>query len=191
MSSTENMSKKFEILDCAIDLFRKEGYSNVSINQICAAANVSKTTFYYHYKSKDSLIADFYAKTNYNVKEQLVSILSAENVLDQLWNICEMYIRPVSDAGTEIIRELYINNLKKDVLSIAPQDIYMKDAMITLIRRAKTAGQLMNPASAEELYGTLVYLLDGVAFIWATKNGEFDILAESRLVFDTLLVAKV
>lgn len=144
-----------------------------------------------HYKSKDSLIADFYAKTNYNVKEQLVSILSAENVLDQLWNICEMYIRPVSDAGTEIIRELYINNLKKDVLSIAPQDIYMKDAMITLIRRAKTAGQLMNPASAEELYGTLVYLLDGVAFIWAIKNGEFDILAESRLVFDTLLVAKV
>jgi len=191
MSSTQSISKKFEILDCAIDLFRKEGYGNVTINQICAAANVSKTTFYYYYKSKDSLIADFYSKTNYNVKEQLLSILSADNELDQLWNICEMYIRPISEAGAEIVRELYINNMKKDVLAIAPRDIYMKDAMITLMKRAKTSGKIHNPASAEELYETLVYLIDGVAFIWATKNGSFDILAESRKVFNTLFVTEI
>ncbi|ETA80070.1 TetR/AcrR family transcriptional regulator [Youngiibacter fragilis] len=191
MSNTESMSKRFEILDCAIELFRKEGYSNVTINQICAAANVSKTTFYYYYKSKDSLIADFYSKTNYNVKEQLLSILSADNELDQLWNICDMYIQPISDAGPEIVRELYINNMKKDVLAIAPRDIYMKDVMITLMKRAKSSGKIQNPASAEELYETLVYLIDGVAFIWATKNGGFDILAESRKVFDTLLVTQI
>jgi len=188
MSSTQSLSKKFEILDCAIDLFRKEGYRNVTVNQICAVAGISKTTFYYYYKSKDSLIADFYSKTNFNIKEQLLSILSAENVLDQLWNICEMYIRPISDAGAEIVRELYINNMNKDVLAIAPRDIYMKDAMVTLMKRAKTSDQIMNPASVEELYETLVYLIDGVAFIWATKKGGFDILAESRKVFDTLLV---
>jgi len=102
-----------------------------------------------------------------------------------------MYIRPISDAGPEIVRELYINNMKKDVLAIAPRDIYMKDAMITLMKRAKTSGKIHNPASAEDLYETLVYLIDGVAFIWATKNGSFEILAESRKVFDTLFVTEI
>lgn len=188
MATTQSISKKFEILNCAIDLFRKHGYGNVTINQICAEAKISKTTFYYYYKSKDSLIADFYAQTNYNVKEQLISILSAENVVDQLWYICEMYIRPISEAGVEIVRELYINNIYKDVLAIAPRDIYMKEVMITLIKRAKTSGKILNPASDEALYESLVYLIDGVAFIWAVKNGGFDILAESRKSFNTLLV---
>lgn len=46
------------ILDAAYRLFRRQGYSRVSMDEIAAAATVTKRTLYYHFTSKDQLLAD-------------------------------------------------------------------------------------------------------------------------------------
>lgn len=46
------------ILDAAYRLFRRQGYSRVSMDEIAAATTVTKRTLYYHFKSKDQLLAD-------------------------------------------------------------------------------------------------------------------------------------
>lgn len=45
------------ILDAAYKLFRSRGYSRVSMDEIAAATTVTKRTLYYHFTSKDSLLA--------------------------------------------------------------------------------------------------------------------------------------
>ena len=45
------------ILDGAYQLFRRQGYSRVSMDEIAAAAQVTKRTLYYHFESKDQLLA--------------------------------------------------------------------------------------------------------------------------------------
>lgn len=45
------------ILDTSYRLFRRRGYSRVSMDEIAAATAVTKRTLYYHFKSKDSLLA--------------------------------------------------------------------------------------------------------------------------------------
>jgi AcrR family transcriptional regulator len=45
------------ILDAAYRLFRRKGYTRVSMDEIAAAAKVTKRTLYYHFQSKDSLLA--------------------------------------------------------------------------------------------------------------------------------------
>lgn len=47
------------ILITASDLFDWQGFSNTGINQIIQEANVSKATFYAHFKSKDDLCIEF------------------------------------------------------------------------------------------------------------------------------------
>lgn len=44
------------ILDAAYVQFRRRGYTRVSLDQIAAAARVTKRTLYYHFKSKDDLL---------------------------------------------------------------------------------------------------------------------------------------
>lgn len=46
-----------KILDAAYKLFRRQGYTRVSIDEIAAAAKVTKKTLYYHFQSKDALLA--------------------------------------------------------------------------------------------------------------------------------------
>jgi AcrR family transcriptional regulator len=190
MNDTQNLSMKFVLLNCAIDLFKQYGYKQVTINQICKAAGISKTTFYYHYSSKESLISDFYSQVNLYAKENLASILSADNYVEQLWSICEMYMKPFEDVGSAIVKELLYINFGSDSLAIAPEDIYLKEVMISTIQRAKEDGQIQNPATAEELFDTLVYILDGVSFIWATKDGKYDLAAKSREAFEIHLMLR-
>jgi AcrR family transcriptional regulator len=44
------------ILDAAYVQFRRRGYTRVSLDQIAAAARVTKRTLYYHFRSKDDLL---------------------------------------------------------------------------------------------------------------------------------------
>jgi AcrR family transcriptional regulator len=45
------------ILDAAYKLFRQKGYTRVSMDEIAAATAVTKRTLYYHFESKDTLLA--------------------------------------------------------------------------------------------------------------------------------------
>jgi len=45
------------ILDAAYALFRRKGYARVSMDEIAAATPVTKRTIYYHFTSKDKLLA--------------------------------------------------------------------------------------------------------------------------------------
>jgi AcrR family transcriptional regulator len=45
------------ILTCAYRLFHRHGFNRVSMDEIASAAHVTKRTLYYHFRSKDDLIA--------------------------------------------------------------------------------------------------------------------------------------
>jgi AcrR family transcriptional regulator len=46
------------IREAAYRLFRRQGFSRVSMDQIALAANLTKRTLYHHYGSKDHLLSD-------------------------------------------------------------------------------------------------------------------------------------
>jgi AcrR family transcriptional regulator len=56
MPRTAEQTRK-RILDAAYALFRRRGYGRVSMDEIAAATAVTKRTLYYHFESKDQLLA--------------------------------------------------------------------------------------------------------------------------------------
>ena len=57
MPRSSDQTRK-RILDAAYRLFRRQGYSRVSMDEIAAATRVTKRTLYYHFESKDQLLAN-------------------------------------------------------------------------------------------------------------------------------------
>ena len=51
---TPKMDARTKLLEAALPLIHAKGYSATSVDQICAAAGVSKG-FFHHFKSKDVL----------------------------------------------------------------------------------------------------------------------------------------
>jgi AcrR family transcriptional regulator len=46
------------ILDAAYELFYRNGYARVGVDEVAARAKVTKRTLYYHFRSKDDLLAE-------------------------------------------------------------------------------------------------------------------------------------
>jgi AcrR family transcriptional regulator len=57
MPRSAELTRK-RILDAAYKLFRRQGFSRVSMDAIAGAAKLTKRTLYHHFKSKDALLAD-------------------------------------------------------------------------------------------------------------------------------------
>jgi AcrR family transcriptional regulator len=61
MPRTSEPTRK-RILEAAYRLFRKQGYSRVTMDEIAATARLTKRTLYHHFESKDQLLADVFSE---------------------------------------------------------------------------------------------------------------------------------
>lgn len=55
MSTQTKPDARSKLLDAALSVIRTKGYSATSVDELCAAAGVTKGAFFHHFKSKDAL----------------------------------------------------------------------------------------------------------------------------------------
>ncbi|SIT03062.1 transcriptional regulator, TetR family [Chryseobacterium ureilyticum] len=73
------------ILSTSLLLFHRQGYNRTGINQIIEDANVSKASFYQHFRSKDDLCIEFLNRRyEYWVSELEKFISGAQNLEEKI-----------------------------------------------------------------------------------------------------------
>src|SRR5262249_52399213 len=60
-----------EIFRAAIELFGARGFDAVTVEQICAAADVAKGTFFLHFPSKTALLAEWNRELSAELADRL------------------------------------------------------------------------------------------------------------------------
>lgn len=184
----QSTSTRVHILECAIQLFKESGFERVTIKAICEKAGIAKSTFYYHYQSKEDLIKDFFKTTDINVEQMMQVLIADDDCLEQMWKIIELYFNRLIDAGIEIARMVYLSNLVMDKHILGAENAMAKELYLTLLKKIREKNEITNIAkSNDELYNALVYSLTGIAYLWCVQNGNFDLLKECRRTFETVL----
>ncbi|MBE3555817.1 MAG: TetR family transcriptional regulator [Firmicutes bacterium] len=91
------LDTKEQLIRVATTLFGEQGYAVVSIDQIVAAAKVSKGTFYYYFKTKEDILYEIHVRA-------LTSMLEWAN------RIAEDKETPVDERFRDFMRA-YVNEL--------------------------------------------------------------------------------
>ena len=167
-----NTTRKF-IIDTANMLFSEKGYNNVTVNDICEACNITKTTFYYHLSSKEDIILDFYSELAQKMRLNFSSILSENSPWKQFIMCYEMILDESVNYGVDILSQMFISNLKSDSGSFDFRES-ITNIMVTLINKAKKAGEILNPMDTETLYRASAYAFSGIEVLWCIKDGNLD-----------------
>lgn len=66
------------LLKAAIDLFTERGYNPTTIDDIVAAADVAKVTFYYYFKSKEDIVLEIKKQTSEEVLSRAQRMLGEQ-----------------------------------------------------------------------------------------------------------------
>ncbi len=79
------------LVDCGLDLFYKQGFHATALDQILEAAEVSKTTFYKHFESKDELALVCITRRDESWRERFPKLLLERAGADPIDRLREVF----------------------------------------------------------------------------------------------------
>ncbi|HCB99653.1 MAG TPA: TetR/AcrR family transcriptional regulator [Ruminococcaceae bacterium] len=177
---SKKRSTKEALLDTAIALFQQQGFENVTIDDICNKNGVTKTAFYYYFKSKDDLIRDYFSTDDMLSSDELASILDAEDYVEQIIRCMEIRVVRIAKAGVALTKELYRIYLKDEITPLLSEPTGLSEVIMKAIERAQTAGQLTPTISSDLIHTALCCLYNGTILKWIIDAGNFDLIKETR-----------
>ena len=167
------LSTKDRIFNTATELFKVKGYNEVTINDICEACEITKSTFYYHLKSKQDIILHYYDHIISNLTPVLIQMLEITNPWEQTILLFDGLIQNIMDLGHDINSQLMITNLQEN-RGIFDLRKDLADIALRIIQKGQEAQQIRNPSSPEQLYEAAAYMFTGYEFMWCSLKGNFD-----------------
>lgn len=166
--------KKREIRDKALAMFRENGYDNVTVNEIAAAAGISKNTFYYYYRSKEDLIRDIFHPSAYNGEQLMMKLMEIRDPKEQIIMLCRTMASYYESLGKEVVRKAMILNLAQDLVD-SPREhkpggnhALLHRMIDNIYHQAIEEKKIRTDLDEHELARLQMTLLIGCLQVWAT-----------------------
>ena len=159
----KDLGKRAAILEAAQQLFAREGFNGVSMDQIAAEAGVSKLTVYSHFGDKDALFAAaVQAKCEEMLPDTLFELELTGSLRDQLKAIAQAFFALVtSEEAISTHRMMMVpgnidDKLQQTFWEAGPQRTH--DAFAAMLQALVSKGELDIPdvATASAQFFTLI-----------------------------------
>lgn len=167
------------ILSTAMVLFHQQGYNSTGINQIIDEAEVSKASFYQHFKSKDDLCIEFLNKRyDYWVSELEKFTSEAETVQEKILKSFDFLI----DMNK---REDFRGCSFLNILSEIPAD---KEEIHKVIRYHKNKlRECFNEDIQNDMVSAHVYLLFESSILTSQLYRSNELIEKSKIIVKEIL----
>lgn len=182
----EKTSAKIILFNKAVELFRKNGYDNVTIQQICKESNVTRNAFYYYFDSKEELFSSYFENMPNFTQSLLANVLVIPNDWEKLWYIVEAHMKVAQSEGLSICRAFLKVNMDGhgDLLA----KYYVTETVtVPLVRNCQDSGLIRNMTEPNQLVYLATRLMAGILLTWCCKNGAFDLIETSKEAFCSLM----
>ncbi len=179
---SENKNLKETIIEAAWELFYEKGYEQTTINDIIGRAGVAKGSFYYYFRSKDTLLdtlSDMLDKRYALIEPDIMKIDNAFDQLMEMNHRIHAYIGKNIDYG--LLANLYAAQLtKEDSGTLLDQNRYYFKMLTRIITEGQTKGEITTDEPVSQI--VRLYSLCERALItdWCMNNGSYDLGEFSR-----------
>lgn len=173
-------TRKQEILAAATAVFAQKGFAGASMDDIVQASGISKGGLYWHFKSKDDLIAAILSQFFNQEMAALDALLQTEGTAPQkLQQLGQQIIADVSQMSEllTISLEFYALAARSESVRLELQRYFQQygNTLATLIQ-AGIDERAFDPAvSAQQAALNLVAQFEGLVLLRAVQGGNFDL----------------
>lgn len=168
------------IYQTALALFAKKGYQKVTISEICRKSGVSLGSFYVHFKSKDEVIWEQFAKVNdYIRKTALPQIEQIDNPVNKIELLCNSLLTYINGVGSDNVKVVLQSQISPDKEATAIEK--EKNSMLfkltySFVEMAQKGNSIRR---INDILGTTRILnmtMWGIIYYWCLENGSYNII---------------
>lgn len=195
MHALSPFAKTFEhrdaLLDAALEEFSAKGYDNASINDILAAADMSKGQFYYHFDNKEALYLALIGVLIEQKQAFLASVMTPADMAQDIFGILKTQVRYgmlFARAYPAINRfaESFLREQGNPIYATALRayDFQSNDGLGRLLDVAFLRGELRSDLPPEFVKKLIGYLFTHVAdFVELDQVADFEPFLEHLIEF--------
>lgn len=162
----------------ALELFHKQGYDAVKVQDICDACGITKPTFYHYVPSKDDILLRYYEE-GVEAVEAHVAGTDPAGPVSQLLGAYYALMDECERMGPDILSRILSSNLQEDHGSYDTRPT-ITEPMEAIIRSGQESGAIGNGGDVHQIYLSTAYLFEGIQFMWCLKDGDFDWRTQMR-----------
>ncbi|MBD9482845.1 TetR/AcrR family transcriptional regulator [Pseudomonas sp. PDM14] len=160
------MKTRDRILECALDLFNRQGEPNVSTLEIATEMGISPGNLYYHFHGKEPIIMALFERFHADLTPLLDPPGDVELDAEDYWLFLHLIVERLAQYRF-LFQDLsnLAGRLPKLARGIRQWLNLLKRALATLLARLKAFGQLQSQTQAlgqlvEQITLTLLFSLD-------------------------------
>ena len=162
-------------MDTALKLFQEKGYDKVSIKQICSEMGFGRSTFYYHFRTKEQVLEELYHSDRVFTTETMSWILTAPSNLERAFRIQLAYERHIdSIESPEAIMHYLASGMTKGFSEMVISTEKVNALLVPVIEQCQQSGEITNPADPIRLCEIAIQLQCGILMQYCFRNGQMD-----------------
>jgi AcrR family transcriptional regulator len=167
---------KNKIYECGVELIRKYGFDQVTVEQISSEAGVSVGTYYYYFESKFELFSEIYKRADEYFETHVEGKLEAQNSLQQIVEFFDRYSEFNSANGIEMVKKLYTSDNKMFI----NKGRAMQNILQAIVVEGQGKGEITSSLSAEEITNILFVTARGIVYDWCLHDGNIDLKEDMK-----------
>lgn len=160
-----------DLLDAALQLFNDRGYDEVTVEEICELAEVSRATFFRYYGSKAGLVTEINRRLADQVREQLAAMPDA-TATDRLFAVQALLGAAWSMSGPAV-RAMALDFAHVATSGAAPTPSpypELLDVVTEIISDGQRSGEFGKGRDPEFVASTIGGLLGGITMYWLASG---------------------
>lgn len=183
------MPTRTRLMETAVMLMKERGYDKVSINELCKHLNITRSAFYYHFKTKDEVLDSYIMfppqfVQNNALLEELAEKSSCREIY---YKMIHFFIDRAAYLGPELFCIILNRGMEGNTQLISPRDVPTWKYNVAIIRLAQKRGEITRAEDPEVLAEMSGHLTNGIGMTWCNKHGNFDYYLEIVRMTDLLL----
>ena len=169
-----------EIVDAAFRLFAEKGYSEVTMEEIAAAAGISRSTVYRRFPTKEDVVLDVPTRW-LDAFDEAAAALPDDATLAEAFSITSQAVATYIDANIERAMASYA--ILEEAPTLKVSGVATTQWLQRMVMLAETYG---GPQKAGEegraavLAGAYLGGIDAMMFQWASSGGTESVVAATK-----------
>lgn len=182
--------RRRQILDAALVCFRRRGFHQATMQEICAAAGLSPGALYRYFRSKTDLISAIAEEDRRAALEPLESFGTEGDFFAGLSALTLAWVACIAEKDRTLIAEVMAEAARDAELraKLALADGPLREALAAWVRQGQKRGQVDGTIDAEQAARMMLAAMEGVGLrLVLLENGSVaQALADLNFVFERM-----
>lgn len=175
-----------DLYDAAVHLFLRDGVDAVTIDAICAAADVARATFFLHFPTKDAVLAEYGRQVTSDLAAELDD--DARSATASLRHALEFLCTRALEHAPLMQPILHAMLTRPGAIVVhAEQGRDLTTMLAALVRRGQHAGEFRRGPDAHLAAAVVVSAYFAIVGEWMRRPDELDLRASVVQSFDLVL----